>query len=117
VANSTSGPLACEGAQHVGDDAVYSDALDLAGRVVVVRRAEDEQGTELGVQPGPASADEARVAVQHQHVRQPYDGPTSRKTDATKLRAAVSEVAVLKVGTSQTRPRAVRRSMCTCRKS
>jgi hypothetical protein len=41
--------------------------------------------------------------------------PTSRKTDATKLRAAVFEVAVLKVGTSQTR--SVRRSMCTFRKS
>jgi hypothetical protein len=41
--------------------------------------------------------------------------PASRKTDATtdatKLRAAVSEVAVLKVGTSQTRP--VRRSTRT----
>ena len=41
--------------------------------------------------------------------------PTSRNTDATKLRAAVSAVAVLKVGTSHTRP--VRRSMCTCKKS
>ena len=43
--------------------------------------------------------------------------PTSRNTDATaatKLRAAVSAVAVLKVGTSHTRP--VRWSMCTCRK-
>ena len=41
--------------------------------------------------------------------------PTSRNTDPTKLRAASSAVAVLKVGTSHTRP--VRRSMCTCRKS
>lgn len=35
--------------------------------------------------------------------------PTSRKTDATKFPAAVAEVAVLKVGTSQTRP--VRKSI------
>jgi hypothetical protein len=41
--------------------------------------------------------------------------PTSRNTDETKLRAAVSAVAVLKVGISQTRP--VSRSMCTCKKS
>ena len=33
----------------------------------------------------------------------------SRKTDATKFPAAVAEVAVLKVGTNQTRP--VRKSM------
>ena len=37
--------------------------------------------------------------------------PTSWNTDPTKLRAASSAVAVLKVGTSHTRP--VRRSMCT----
>ena len=30
--------------------------------------------------------------------------PTSRKTDATKFPAAVADVAVLNVGTSQTRP-------------
>ena len=41
--------------------------------------------------------------------------PTSWNTDATKLRTAVLAVAVLKVGTSHTRP--VRRSMRTCRKS
>ena len=65
----TRGRVGCEGAQDVGVDAVSSDALDLAGGVVVVGRAEDEQGTELGVQPSPASADEARVAVRHQPVR------------------------------------------------
>ena len=41
--------------------------------------------------------------------------PTSWKTDATKLRTAVSAVADLLVGTSHARP--VRRSMCTCKKS
>ena len=41
--------------------------------------------------------------------------PTSRNTDPAKLRAASSPVAVLKVGTSHTRP--IRRSMRTCRKS
>jgi hypothetical protein len=50
-------PLAGKGAQHVGNDAV--DVLDLAGRVVVVRRAEDERGTERCVQPGPEGAGEA----------------------------------------------------------
>ena len=41
---------------------------------------------------------------------------TSRNTDATnlKLRVSVSAVAVLKVGTSHTRP--ARRSMCACKK-
>ena len=37
------------------------DALDLAGRVLVVRRTEDERGTECGVQPGPEGAGESRV--------------------------------------------------------
>ncbi len=41
--------------------------------------------------------------------------PTSRNTYATKLRAAVSAVALLTVGASQTRQE--RRSMWTCRKS
>mmetsp|Transcript_17145 Transcript_17145/g.47118 ORF Transcript_17145/g.47118 Transcript_17145/m.47118 type:complete len:225 (+) Transcript_17145:261-935(+) len=41
--------------------------------------------------------------------------PTSRKTEGRKLRAATSDVALLKVGTSQTRP--VSRSMWTCMKS
>jgi hypothetical protein len=45
--------------QHVGNDAF--DALDLAGRVVAKMRAEDERGTERGVQPGPGGAGETRV--------------------------------------------------------
>jgi hypothetical protein len=72
-----------------------------------------------GMQPGPEGACEARVAVRHQHVRAARAVPAAPRcgsqADATKLLAAVSEVAVLKpVGMSQTWP--VRRSMCTYRK-
>jgi hypothetical protein len=33
--------------------------------------AEDERGTERGLQPGPEGAGEARVAVRHQRVLRP----------------------------------------------
>ena len=86
-------PFAGEGAQNVADDAV--DALDLAGCVVVMLLAEHERRSELLVQTRPEGAREAHVAVRYEHVGQ----PNLWNTDATKLLAAVSAVAVFVVGT------------------
>jgi hypothetical protein len=56
----------------VDNDAVDTLDLQVAGRVVVEKRAEDERGTERGVQLCPEGAGEARVAVRHQHVQKPH---------------------------------------------
>ena len=98
-----------KGAQDINNNTV--NVFDLAGGVVVVLRAEDQRHTERLVQTRPEGARESRGAVRFEHVGQ----PTSRNIDATKFRAAISEAAALKVGTSQMR--LVRRSICTCKKS
>ena len=74
------------------------DALYLTGGVVVVWRAENERRSQRLVQARPKCAGEARVAVRDEDVRQPH---------VAEYRP--DEIAVLKVGTSHTRP--VRRSM------
>ena len=55
------GALTGKGAQDIGNDAI--DALNLAGGVMMVWRAEDERRTQCGVQVRPEGASEARVAV------------------------------------------------------
>ena len=81
----------------------------LACSALRMRRAVDERSAQRRVQARPEGASEARVAVRDETLGSPTTGPR-RGT-----RSFSSAVAVLKVGTSLTRP--VRRSMCTCRKS
>ena len=110
IANSSSGTRAGQSsarspAKERKTSAIYTaDALYHTGGVVMVWRAEDERRTQRRVQARSECAGEARVAVRDEHVSQPHVAEHRRK-----LRAAVSAVAVLKVGTSHTRP--ARRSM------
>ena len=83
---------------------------------MVMRQAEVKRYIEGLVQANQDRAREARVAVRDEHVRQVERGNhTSRNTEDTKFRAAVSAAAGLNVRTSHTLP--VRRLMCTCKKS
>ena len=79
---------------------------------MMVQRAADERCAQRRVQARPHGAGEVSVAGFETSTSCSL---TSQNTNATKLRPAVSAVAVLKVGTSNTRRAS--RSMCTCKNS
>ncbi len=62
--------LSGEGAQDIGYTTV--DTLDLAGGVVVVRRAKDQRGAQRGMQSRPADTGVTRVTVGDEDVGQTH---------------------------------------------